>query len=247
MKKINWQIFLGIALIIFSAAVYIIHYLLFRDVHHIFIYLIGDIAFVFIEVLLVTVVIHRLLTEREKRAMLEKMNMVIGAFYSEVGTTLLKSFARFDQNIDMIKTRLTAAKKLNDREFCQLSRTLQSHDPTLKTKAKDIKDLKTFLVGKRDFLIRLLENPILLEHASFTNLLWAVFHLADELGHRKDTQKLPDPDHEHINGDIKRVYLSLLNGWANYMKHLKDNYPYLFSLAIRTNPFDPQAKPEVEK
>jgi hypothetical protein len=245
MKKINWQVFLGIMLIILSAAVYFIHYLFFRDVHHILIYLVGDIAFVFIEVLLVTLVIHRLLSEREKRTMLEKMNMVIGTFYSEVGTVLLKSFARFDPNIETIRKDLAAAQSLSDEEFGQLSRTLQSHQTAVKTTLKDIKDLKTFLVGKRDFLIRLLENPILLEHAAFTELLWAVFHLADELGHRKNTLKLPKTDHEHINGDIKRVYLSLLNGWANYMRYLKDNYPYLFSLALRTNPFDPQAKPEV--
>jgi hypothetical protein len=246
MKKINWQIFLGIALIVFSAVVYFIHYLLFRDVHHIFIYLVGDIAFVFIEVLLVTLVIHRLLTVREKRAMLEKMNMVIGTFYSDVGTTLLKSFAGFDPNIDTIRTSLTAAKNLSDQEFLLLSTRLRSHHTTIKTSTKDIKTLKAFLIGKRDFLIRLLENPILLEHASFTDLLWAVFHLADELGHRRNINELSATDHEHINGDIRRVYLSLLSGWASYMKYLKDNYPYLFSLAIRTNPFDPLARPEVE-
>jgi hypothetical protein len=30
------------------------------------------------------------------------------------------------------------------------------------------------------------------------------------------------------------------------MKHLKDNYPYLFSLAMRTNPFDHEASPVVK-
>jgi len=29
------------------------------------------------------------------------------------------------------------------------------------------------------------------------------------------------------------------------MEHLKNEYPYLFSLAIRTNPFDPEASVEV--
>jgi hypothetical protein len=29
------------------------------------------------------------------------------------------------------------------------------------------------------------------------------------------------------------------------MKHLKIDYPYLFSLAVRTNPFNPDASPEV--
>ena len=60
----------------------------FRDTHHIFIYLIGDIAFVFLEVLLVTLILHQLLRYREKKAMLNKLNMVIGAFFSEVGGEL---------------------------------------------------------------------------------------------------------------------------------------------------------------
>lgn len=245
MKHISWQLVLGLVLIALSIVVYSIHYLFFRDVHHIFIYLVGDIAFVFIEVLLVTLVIHQLLAQREKRAKLEKMNMVIGTFYSEVGTVLLQYFAEFDTNVERIRNDLTAAKTLSTSEFSALSSTLKSHDAIMKSGPKELEDLKNFLCGKRDFLIRLLENPILLEHTSFTNLLWAIFHLGDELAHRRDLKKIAKKDHEHINGDIKRAYLSLLSEWTNYMTHLKDSYPYLFSLAIRTNPFDPQAKPEV--
>ena len=83
MKRLNWQFLLGLYLIALSAAFYLIHYGIFRDAHHIFIFLVEDIAFVPIEVLLVTLIIHRMLDAREKRAMLEKMNMVIGAFFSE--------------------------------------------------------------------------------------------------------------------------------------------------------------------
>jgi hypothetical protein len=31
--------------------------------------------------------------------------------------------------------------------------------------------------------------------------------------------------------------------WLAYMKHLKHAYPYLFSLAMRTNPFEAEASP----
>lgn len=83
MKRVfNWQVLLGLSLIALSALVYFIHYFIFRDAHHIFIYLIGDIAFVFLEVLLVTLVLHQLLHYREKKAMLNKLNMVIGAFFN---------------------------------------------------------------------------------------------------------------------------------------------------------------------
>lgn len=245
MKKISWQVILGVVLIILSAIVYFAHYLVFHDVHHIFIYLVGDIAFVFIEVLLVTLVIHQLLAEREKRTMLEKMNMVIGTFFSEVGTPLLKYFAKFDTRVDLIGTDLAKTKTLNRMQFTKLSKKLKDHEAHLKSSCRHLASMRTFLSSRKDFLIRLLENPILLEHTSFTNLLWAVFHLADELGHRKSLKRMCTTDHEHIDGDIKRAYRLLLSEWLDYMKHLRDSYPYLFSLAMRTNPFDRTAKPEV--
>jgi hypothetical protein len=104
-----------------------------------------------------------------------------------------------------------------------------------------VEDLRRFLLDKRDFLLRLLENPNLLEHETFTQLLQAVFHLTEELADRDDVTKLPPSDYEHIAGDIKRAYVLLVNEWVDYMRHLKNNYPFLFSLAMRTNPFDQSA------
>jgi hypothetical protein len=46
MKRFSWQIILAAVLIFLSAAFYLFHYTIFHDSHHIFIYLIGDIAFV---------------------------------------------------------------------------------------------------------------------------------------------------------------------------------------------------------
>ena len=78
MSKSNLQ--LGAALLALAAFFYFIHFLIFRDAHHIFIYMVGDIAFVPIEVLLVTLIIHRYLDQREKRALLRKMNMLSALF-----------------------------------------------------------------------------------------------------------------------------------------------------------------------
>ena len=96
-------------------------------------------------------------------------------------------------------------------------------------------------------MLRLLENPILLERESFTELLRAVFHLRDELLHRGDMSQLPESDKAHLEGDIRRAYSLLTQQWLQHMKYLKNHYPYLFSLAMRTNPFDPEASPVVEE
>ncbi len=70
-------------------------------------------------------------------------------------------------------------------------------------------------------------------------------HLREELLYREDFATLPDTDLKHLAIDIKRVYAQLVLHWLEYIKHLKENYPYLFSLALRTNPFDRKSSPVV--
>jgi hypothetical protein len=41
--------------------------------------------------------------------------------------------------------------------------------------------------------------------------------------------------------------LSTGRAWLDYMRHLKADYPYLFSLAIRTNPFRLDASPVIRQ
>ncbi len=246
MKRISWQVILGLSLILLSIFFYLVHYAIFRDPHHIFIYLIGDIAFVFTEVLLVTLIIHQLLSMREKRARLEKLNMVIGAFFSEVGTRLITYFSDFDPKLDEIRRELIVSTNWSEQEFSNVSKRLKKYDYGVQIQKIELEYLGGFLMEKRDFLIRLLENPTLLEHESFTELLRAVFHLTEELQSRESISQLPDTDYGHLAGDIKRAYVLLVHQWVDYMKHLKDNYPYLFSLAMRTNPFDQSASPVVK-
>lgn len=245
MKRLfNWQVNLSIGLILLSASVYYVDYLLFRDAHHIFMYFVGDVAFVFIEVLLVTIIIHRLLGLREKQALLQKLNMVIGAFYSEVGLALLRMLSEADERSKTLADALVVRSDWTTKEFSAASRRLAQHECALSMERISLETLKEFLAIKRDFLLRLLENPNLLEHETFTNLLWAVFHLTEELSYRQSLQGLSDGDAAHLAGDVKRAYELLITEWLSYMKHLQRDYPYLFSLAVRTNPFDPSASVE---
>lgn len=246
MKRFDWQIFLGLSLVGISVFFYFVHYAIFQDAHHIFLYLIGDIAFVPIEVLFVTLIVHRLLNQREKRSMLKKLNMVIGAFFCEVGIKLLKCFSRFDCHFDKIRGNLLVGNNWTVQKFSDTGKSLKDYDYRIDSQKGDLEDLRNFLVEKRDFLLRLLENPNLLEHESFTELLWAVSHLTEELVARVDTRNLSNADYAHLSGDIKRAYIVLISEWLQYMKHLKDQYPYLFSFALRTNPFDLYATPEIK-
>lgn len=247
MAHLSKQVLFGVTLIILSALAYYIHFLIFRDPHHIFIFMVGDIAFVFIEVLLVSLIIHQILEQRERRNRLEKLNMIIGAFFSEIGTTLLASFSALDQNIHTIRTDLIVRADWSDAEFNKLIKKLRSYSYRVQPDKLDLVKIRCTIVEKRDFLLGMMENPNLMEHETFTELLRAVFHLAEELKFRSVIEDLPDEDLVHLANDIDRAYRMLVYEWAAYMKHLKDNFPYFFSLAMRTNPFDQKASVVVGK
>ncbi|NYT06400.1 MAG: two pore domain potassium channel family protein, partial [Methanomicrobiales archaeon] len=152
-----------------------------------------------------------------------------------------REWAARDPAVDAIRVDLRITTTWTDKDFARASRAVARYDSGPVFEEQDLEALRDCLAGHRDLLLRLLENPVLFEHEAFTDVLRAVFHLADELENRGDLSALPSSDTAHLAGDIKRAYLLLIREWLQYMRHLKDTYPYLFSLAARTNPFDPQA------
>lgn len=174
------------------------------------------------------------------------MNLLIGVFFSEVGTKLLVHFSDADPDLDKIKNDLVVTTNWSKNEFIKTKKKLKSYEYNIKIDKIDLEVIRNFLINKNDFLTLLLENPSLLEHEDFTELLRAVFHLDEELRNRKNVKSLTPADSEHITSDIKRAYGLLVYQWLDYMQYLKDNYPYLFSLALRLNPFDEKATPEIK-
>ena len=131
-------------------------------------------------------------------------------------------------------------------KFREASDKLKKHDYSVEFKKVNLSFLRKYLIEKRDFLVRLMENPNLLERESFTDVLLAVFHLTEELEGRKKIKEIAEVDNNHIMGDIKRAYSLLVFEWLGYMKYQKEHYPYMFSHAMRTNPFDTDATIEIK-
>lgn len=245
MKFARWKLMLGVVLVVVSALAYFVQFLLFGRTEEALFLLLQDLAFLPVEVLLVTLILDQLFKRREKLALARKMNMVIGAFFGEAGTPLLKSFNSFDRRDGEINGALMLKTDWTGRDFDNAKNAVRTHDFAMDAGRGDLAGLKDFLTVKRPFLLGLLENPNLIEHESFTELLWAVFHLTEELGHRHSLTQLPEADREHLSHDIKRAYALLITEWLSYNSHLRADYPFMFSLVIRTNPFDPDARAEV--
>ncbi len=205
----------------------------------------GNLAFLPLYVLFVTLIIEKVLKERERLALRQKLNMVIGVFFSEVGNALLKDCLGFVINAHELTETFSVTLHWTPADFRKAAAYLEGHAVEVESRQGDLASLRGFLIEKRGFMLGLLENPNLLEHDEFTDLLWAVFHLIEELEARRSIAGLSPADLDHLSGDIKRACGCLLREWIAYIQHLKQDYPYLYSLAVRTNPLNPEAKVEI--
>jgi hypothetical protein len=188
-------------------------------------------------------IIERLLARRERQAKLEKLNMVVGAFFSELGNYLLQDLLQHFDNRLQISSHLNVSEGWTKKEFQKAVDFAYHLKVEVDCRNIDLGRLKAFLAEKRTFLLTLLENPSLLEHDRFTDLLWAVTHLDEELEARPSLIGLPENDLEHLAVDIQRMYDHLASEWLDYVQHLKSKYPYLFSLVLRTHPFQEKQSP----
>lgn len=228
----------AVILIALAVILHGVHFLIFRDLHHIMLYLLGDIAFIPLDVLIVTLVIDQLLEKRERDERVKKLNMLVGLFYQEMGLILLKSFSYVDPERNNLKSTCKINQNWKAEDFKAAHQHVQKMGKKVAVERIDILALSQTLQAQKSLLINLIANPALLEHETFSELLMSVSHLLEELQIREKIQK-KSPSYnniEHIQIDIERVYGHLLVQWLHYVEHLRSDYPFLYATAIATNP-----------
>jgi hypothetical protein len=224
-----------------SIIIYIIQIALFHEPKQTFYYIFQDLAFLPLHVFIVTVILERVLNARQKSEIKRKMNVVISTFYSEVGIQALSAMTGCVQNVEGVKRILNVSTSWNEDDFKKAVKDINSVQYEIRSENADLESLSRLLLEKRPFMLSLFENTNLFEHDTFTDMLWSVFHVTEELESRDTLVSLPLNDLDHLSIDIKRAYQFLLVEWLYYMNHVKKEYPYLFSLAVRKSPFNDNA------
>lgn len=245
-KKLNSTFFIGAFLVGLSLFLHYVHYLIFKDAHHTLIFLVADIAFIPMEVFFTSLVLDKLLEKRELSHLLERLNMLIGLFYTELGTDLLKEIVVGDNDLNLIRKDSIKEKCEDKISFDILVKDILSHEYIIDIHKINLKNIQTQLDNNKDLIITLLTNNNLLEHETFTEMLMAIIHLKDELNSRYN-DNIEEYEINHISKDIEVAYKYLTIEWAKYMEYLRDNYPVLFTKALINNPFDNRSKKEKDK
>ena len=237
-EEIRWKIVAGIALVTLTLFLMITHFLIFQDSHYLLITFLADLAFVPVEVLCVSLILDRMLSSRERRQRLEKLNMVIGIFFSRAGIPLLARFAKADPSGGPLSALVAPGPDWDAEKFRSAYAAPGGWQGKIDPARTDLCTLREFLMKNEDFLLRIVENPMVFEHESFTDMMLALTHLNEDLKARGDLPLLSPSDIAHLTVDIERVYSRLVPEWLKYMEYLGNHYPYLFSFAMRWNPFN---------
>jgi hypothetical protein len=200
-----------------------------------------------VDILIVAFLLDEIIERKEKEAMLEKLDMLMSTFFSEVGNDLISQLSaanKYKTNTENLKSIKNWDEKDYDNKLAELKNATIDFqaDIPLEQREEFLENLRTFLESKREFIINLMTNPNLLEKEEFTGLITAILHLDEELEHRKDLALVNDADFGHLNGDMQRVYDKLIHEWIYYLKYLYKHYPYMIALIVRTNPFDADAE-----
>lgn len=243
----RWKIKFSILMVVLIIIIYGSNYLVLGDPEHIISYIWTHLGFIPVDILVVAFLLDEIIEKKEKEAMLEKLDMLMSTFFSEVGNDLISQLStvnKYKASTENLKSIKNWDDKDYENKLNELKNTnvdFSAMDIPLENREEFLENMRDLLVTKREFIINLINNPNLLEKEEFTNLINAILHLDEELEHRKELSKVTDADFAHLNGDMQRVYNRLVYEWVYYLKYLYKNYPYMIALIIRTNPFDEDA------
>lgn len=245
-KRLSWKMKFSIVMILLIIIIYGSNYLVLGDAEHIISYVWTHLGFIPVDILLVAFILDEIIEKKEKEAMLEKLDMLMSTFFSEVGNELINKLStanKYKASTENLKSIKDWDENDFDNKLAELKGASLDFQAEISPEERDefLQDMTTFLSSKREFIINLINNPNLLEKEEFTELINAILHLDEELEHRKDLALVTDADFGHLNGDMKRVYDKLVYEWVYYLKYLYKHYPYMIALVVRTNPFDADA------
>ncbi|WP_407431647.1 hypothetical protein [Methanobrevibacter sp.] len=242
----KWKIKFSIIMVIAIIVIYGSNILILKDPEHVISYIWTHLGFIPVDILIVAFVLDEIISKKEKEAMMEKLDMIMSTFFSELGNDLISQLSSINHYKADTKY-LESIKDWTDEDYENILKKIKNVDIPFKAdvaqqdREEYLTNIRNLLINKREFIVGLINNQNLLEKEEFSELLNAILHLDDELEHRSDLSKVSDVDFNHLNGDMQRVYNKLIHEWVYYLKYINKHYPYMIALVIRTNPFDETA------
>ena len=190
-KRLSWKVKFSILMVILIIIIYGSNYLVLGDAEHIISYIWTHLGFIPVDILLVAFLLDEIIERKEKEAMLEKLDMLMSTFFSEVGNDLISQLStvnKYKASTENLKSIKNWTEEDFDNKLAELKGSSLDFQADISPEEREefLTNLSEFLESKREFIINLINNPNLLEKEEFTELTNAILHLDEELEHRKD-------------------------------------------------------------
>ena len=151
----RWKIKFSILMVILIIIIYGSNYLVLGDAEHIISYIWTHLGFIPVDILVVAFLLDEIIERKEKEAMLEKLDMLMSTFFSEVGNELisqLSSVNKYNTNTEDLKSIKNWDEKVRERIINQIVQKYQ--DEYLDTNADGIyfqsfTELQTAYIGDK--------------------------------------------------------------------------------------------------
>ena len=206
MKTLRFNHVVMIILLSLAVVFFVLQFIIFHNAEESGFLFFQDLMFLPLHILLVTFILDRILLSREKQERLQQIHIVISAFFSEIGTDALREVGAAIADRQQIAEKLDMKPDWGAKAFEKAADALKGH--TFHRGARcahaEYATRKNYR-RKRRTCCRCSPIPTLLEHDTFTDMLWALYHLTDELENRKEFSTLPESDIAHMAGDITRA------------------------------------------
>ena len=228
MRKDKYYIVVSLILVALSVIMFGVHYLVFGQGVNTAYYSLMNLCFIPINSLVVTLILDKLIDHKSKKERMEKLNMLVGLFFTELGYKLMHLIIVADKDG---KNAITCFENLDEVE-----RQIRAHNYSIDINEIDLDAVMDILFKNSNMLVNLISNESITQHEIFTDLLMSVMHLRDEITFYKNDKK-GELDIGHLEKDVLRVYENISLQWVDYLRYLNKNYPFLYNNAIRVNPF----------
>lgn len=228
MKKRHLTI-LSIFLLMISLILYISQVMIFRQPETTAFYIFQDLAFLPVTIAIATLVVGYLMEEHDRQERINRTRMLTSSFFTDVGNELLRIL--ITQGHYEIPLLLLTDECKNKTEE-ELKHSIEKMNFQVSWTPETEREIQNLLDAQHDSMLIITSNPALLDHEIFTDMLWAIFHLKDEMKGRA-SENISSADQKHLESDAKRVFDLLLLDWMNHLNYMKKEYPYYYDKSTK--------------
>ena len=220
-----------------SVVLYVLHYLVFRDLHHIGIFFLHELAGMPLEVILVSLFFDKLIEKTHEEENQSKLSIIETLFFNESGGNMLRYLSSFDPNFSQLASILSVRMDWKSIDYQAARLQLKDYSFHLDVEKVDFFGLHYHLDERHSYYRNILENPALTQSSEFTELVMKIYLMWEELDCRTDLYNLDLHEKHYLGELLTEIYEELVVYWLdNAHNHSIHNRPRLHRV-IETSPF----------